>query len=116
MEKRQHTRLALGDKGWRAELTEHISGEKLGEVVNLSPGGLMLLTPTKAGIENLFQVECNVVDASGQTDSFAAGVMVLWQTEASQPGTYWTGLQIIDIDKASQERLQTLHASLASAT
>jgi len=58
MEKRQNTRLVLGDKGWRAELIEHISGEKLGEVVNLSTGGLMLLTSTKAGIENLFQVKC----------------------------------------------------------
>ena len=86
MDKRQHERLALEEKGWSGELIDQVTGEKLGEVVNLSPGGLML-----------------------------AGVMVLWCSAASQVGCYWAGMQIIDIDTDSWDRLRALSVTLAGA-
>lgn len=114
MEKRQSNRIALAVKGWRAELNDEVSGKKLGEVVNLSQGGLMLITSTAVEIESLFQVECLTTSPDGQSGRFTAGVMVLWRIEASQKNTYWAGLQIIDIDAASQERLLALGAAIAA--
>jgi len=112
MDKRQHDRIALAGRGWRAELNDQVSGKKLGEVVNLSPGGLMLITPSVVEIESLYQVECLATSPDGQIGRFTAGIMVLWRTEASQKDTYWAGLRIIDIDAASRERLLALGAAM----
>ncbi|MGD8956365.1 MAG: PilZ domain-containing protein [Chromatiaceae bacterium] len=115
MEKRQHTRIALEAKGWQAELIDQVSGDRLGEVVNLSPGGLMLLTPHAVEIENLYQVECRATSPGGQHQRFTAGLMVLWRSDANEPDAYWAGLQIIDIDTPSQAALLALSEAMASA-
>ncbi|MGB5253711.1 MAG: PilZ domain-containing protein [Sedimenticolaceae bacterium] len=114
MEKRQHTRIALDAKGWRAELIDQVSGDRLGEVVNLAPGGLMLLTPHTFEIENLYQVECRATGPDGQSARFTAGLMVLWRSDSNQPDAYWAGLQIIDIDAPSQAGLLALSEAMAS--
>jgi hypothetical protein len=115
VEKRQHTRIALDAKGWRAELIDQVSGDRLGEVVNLSPGGLMLLTPYAVEIENLYQVECRATGPDGESKRFSAGLMVLWRSDANEPDAYWAGLQIIDIDAPSQADLLALSEAMASA-
>ena len=112
MDKRKHNRIALAGKGWRAELNDQVSGKKLGEVVNLSLGGMMLLTAIAVEVESLYQVECLTTSPDGQVGRFSAGIMVLWRTGASQADTYWAGLQIIDIDAESQERLLALGAAM----
>ena len=112
MDKRQHNRIALAVKGWRAELNDQVTGKKLGEVVNLSPGGLMLITSIAVEIESLYQVECLTTSPDGQRGRFTAGIMVLWRTEASEKDTYWAGLKIIDIDTSSQERLIALGTAM----
>ena len=114
MDKRQHNRIALEGTGWRAELIDQISGNKLGEVVNLSAGGLMLITPRAVEIESLYQVECLSTSPAGEKGRFTAGTMVLWRTAASQTHTYWAGLQIIDIDAASKARLRALGVAMAA--
>lgn len=112
MDQRKHNRVNLAGKGWRAELNDQVSGKKLGEVVNLSPGGLMLITSIAVEVESLYQVECLTTSPDGQIGRFTAGIMVLWRTGASQADTYWAGLQIIDIDAESQERLLALAAAM----
>jgi hypothetical protein len=112
MDKRRHNRVSLAGKGWRAELNDQVSGNKLGEVVNLSPGGLMLITSLALETESLYQVECLTTGPDGRIGRFTAGIMVLWRTGASQKDTYWAGLQIIDIDAESRERLFALGAAM----
>jgi hypothetical protein len=112
MDKRKHNRVTLAGKGWRAELNDQVNGKKLGEVVNLSPGGLMLITSIAVEVESLYQVECLTTSPDGQIGRFTAGIMVLWRTGSSQTDTYWAGLQIIDIDLESQERLLALGAAM----
>lgn len=115
MENRQHERIALQDKGWHAELIDQVAGNKLGDVVNISSGGLMLITTHPIETESLYQVECITTGPDGQSGQFTAGVVVLWRTEASQHQTYWAGLQIIDIDDASQTKLLALSAAMAGS-
>lgn len=114
MDKRRHERLSLGDKGWQAALVDQVSGATLGTVVNLSPAGMMLITSHAMGVESLHQVECIATGPAGQNLRFSLGTLVLWQTQASQQDTYWAGLQIIDIDEPSQNRLASLSADMAA--
>lgn len=108
MEKRKHERIALEATGWQAELIDQLSGEKLGEVVNLSTGGLMIITSSPIEIDSLYQVECVSRGPNDQAARFTAGVSVLWTSPASQPDTTWAGLEIIDIDLDSRKALLLL--------
>ena len=114
MEKRRHRRIDLKDRGWRAELIDQIGGKKLGGVVSLSPNGLMLITPRALEPESLYQVRCEATSQDGDRHAFSAGIMVLWRSDASEKETYWTGMQIIDIDDDSRERLRTLSTAMTS--
>lgn len=114
MDKRKHDRITLSDKNWRAELMDLVSARVLGEVANLSPGGMMLITSSEIRIESLYQVECHATAPDGCSTCFSAGVMVLWRTEASQRGAHWVGLQIIDIDEASRTELLALATAMAA--
>jgi hypothetical protein len=105
MEKRRHRRIELAGSGWRARLIDQLSDRTLGEVVNLSPAGMMLLSGEEIAVGALFQVTCIASDNSDQEQRFDAGVSVLWRSEANQKPGYWAGLQIIDLDNASRERL-----------
>ncbi len=115
MDKRKHDRVSLEDKGWHAKLIDQVTGDVLGDIVNLSPGGMMLITSRDIEIESLHQVECHATSPDGQDMRFTAGTVVLWRTEASQEHTYWLGLQIIDIDEASQSRLLALGSAMAAS-
>jgi hypothetical protein len=114
MDKRTHHRVEPAVMGWHVELVDQLTNSTLGGVVNLSPGGLMLITSMALDIESLYQVECSATGPNGDHVQFLAGVMVLWRTGASRKGTYWVGLKIIDIDAASQQRLVALSDRLAS--
>ena len=114
MEKRRHDRIDLQDRGWRAELIDQMKGEKLGDIVNLSSGGLMLITSLAVEPESLYQVSCRATSPAGDCHEFTAGVVVLWRSDASEKETFWTGLQIIDIDEASQQRLHALSVAMTS--
>lgn len=115
MDKRQHERVTLEDKGWHAKVIDQVTGNVLGDIVNLSPGGMMLITSQDIAIESLHQVECRATSPEGQETRFTAGTMVLWRAEASEKHTYWVGLQIIDIDQASRNRLLALGSAMAAS-
>jgi hypothetical protein len=112
MEKRKHERIALETTDWRAELIDQLSGKKLGDVVNLSTNGLMMITSKPIESDSLYQLECVSHGPDGQEARFTAGVEVLWTSPASQPDTTWAGLQIIDIDLESRQALLALRIKL----
>lgn len=114
MDKRRHERITLGEKGWQATLVDQVSGETLGTVVNLSPAGMMLITESEIGVDSVHQVDCIASGPGQRSERFSAGIVVLWQAAANQAQTYWAGLQIIDIDPASQDRLVVLSADLSA--
>jgi len=113
-EQRRHPRFDLADEGWRATLTDQVTGESLGEVVNLSLGGMMVLGPAALQAEHLYQIELVATGPRGQAESFSAGVLALWATPAGRPGTSWTGFEIIDIGTEERERLAALTGSFSS--
>jgi hypothetical protein len=112
MEKRKQPRIALSDTGWKAELIDQLRGEKLGEIVNLSTNGMMVITSSALEVDSLYQVECVSHGPDGQQISFTAGVSVLWTSGASEADTSWVGLQVIDIGLESRKALLTLKDAL----
>ncbi len=114
MEQRRDTRVDLTDEGWSANLNDQVSGNPLGQVVNLSRGGVMIITPLPVESDTLYQVELAAVGPDGQNERFSVGVLVLWRTTAGRPGSYWAGLQIIDIDAATRSRLDEFTARLTA--
>jgi hypothetical protein len=112
MEKRKHARIALKPAGWQAELIDQLSGEKLGDVVNLSTNGLMMITSKPIESDSLYQLECISRGPYDQVARFSAGVSVLWTSPASQPNTTWAGLEIIDINLESRQALLALSVKL----
>ncbi len=115
MEKRKHNRVTPAAEGWRAELNDALTGHKLGEVVNLSSGGMMIITSSPLEIESLYQVECLTTGPGNRRGQFSAGVMVLWRADANQKGSFWVGLKIIDIDPQSAERMLRLGLAMEAA-
>ena len=107
-EKRQHPRIALDGDGWQAALRNQLDDSLLGQVVNLSLGGMLILSTRVLDIDALYQVELTVSAPDGTRDRFNAGVLVLWSSETQGPGTAWAGLQIIDIDDDDRARMKTL--------
>lgn len=108
MNKRKQQRIELAALGWRAELMDQLSGQKLGDIVNLSTSGLMIISSAPVACDSLYQVECVSSGPKGQEMRFALGMQVLWTSPASQVDTQWAGAQIIDISPASREALASL--------
>lgn len=114
MEKRRDPRIPLAPRGWRAHLVDEMTGKVLGEVVNLSPGGMMLLASYTITTGSLYQVSCIASDESGRERRFSAGVTVLWRSEANQEPGCWVGLKIIDLDVESKKCLMEIGRALAA--
>lgn len=108
MNKRKQQRIELEALGWRAALVDQLSGQKLGDVVNLSTNGLMIISSAPVASDSLYQVECVMSGVQDQPLRFGMGLRLLWTSPASQLGTQWAGAQIIDISATSRATLASL--------
>lgn len=104
-EKRQHQRIDLADEGWRAVLRNQLNDQPIGEVVNVSLGGLMVLTGVALEPDSLYQIELLAKGPNDETEGFAAGVRALWRAPAGRADVFWIGLEIIDISEVDKDRL-----------
>ncbi len=82
-----------------------ISGAKLGEVLNISSEGLMLVSALPILEGSIYQV--NIVCELNQLDAISAGIECLWTDDHGVSGTL-AGFQIIDISEADQDALYRL--------
>ncbi|MDT8386345.1 MAG: PilZ domain-containing protein [Thiogranum sp.] len=82
------------------------SGEVVGQLVNLSVDGLMLLGAASLEPGTLCQFRVPI-DKEAQTTELVIGAEVLWCQDANHSGSYWSGFHIIDI---SPEHLAVLTA------
>jgi len=68
----------------------------------------MLIGPRAVESNLIFQLELKLQQPClGQT-RLLLGVESRWCCEASEPGRYWTGYQIIDLSLSSAEIIETL--------
>lgn len=89
-----------------------IDGQRIGEVGNVSIGGMMLIATQQLYADGILQLKIDVPAELG-FGLISLGVKILWCTPANSPDEFWAGLETIDISPADRESLQHLIDHLA---
>ncbi len=89
--KRQQVRKAANSI---LEISDHHTGASLGQVVNITAEGLLLISRKPIATDTVFQMDMHLTDP---TSILSFGAAALWSSPARQEGSYWTGFHIIDI-------------------
>ncbi|BCX82531.1 hypothetical protein MIT9_P2117 [Methylomarinovum caldicuralii] len=82
----------------------------LGNLANISSGGLMLFAPTAIACNRIFQIGITLPEPllTQEKNRLDLGVESLWQESCDEGEGFWVGFQIIDLqpqDKALLGRL-----------
>jgi len=80
------------------------SGETIGELVNLSEGGLMIAGLAAIEANRIIEMLIPLKTADGDIE-VRIGAESLWCEDANKSGVHWTGFQIIDISEKDQQLL-----------
>ena len=80
----------------------------VGQVVNMSTGGMLLLSDNPIPVDRIFEFRISLPEAIEGADSLNFGAESLWGSPAMDENYYWTGFQIIDISEADGRILETL--------
>ena len=83
-----------------------MSGERVGQIGNISSQGLMVICPNAVDEGLLFQLNFTLPADDRTTRSFTIGAHCLWCSEAESTGTYWAGFEIMDITEEDAEILE----------
>ena len=100
-------------KNPRVEIPEQVavkdahSGETVGQLVNLSVDGLMLMNNSCVEPGTIRQLRIPLTSGT-QTSELSIGAECLWCEDANDSGSYWSGFHIIDISSADQKMLLSL--------
>jgi hypothetical protein len=87
------------------EVFDQLTDSFLGTVVNISSDGLMLLSSESLTTGSIYQLDLRLSRLVRNQSNISLGAEVIWSSEATQGGSYWSGFHIID---ASDEVLQTI--------
>ena len=85
------------------EVTDSITGDRLGRVGNLSRSGLMLFCRIALTDDALYQLTLAV---PGHAETLEIGVHTMWTQAAATGGYQWSGHRIISIDDAGAKLLE----------
>lgn len=100
-EMRKNTRLEIPEQ---VAVKDAHSGEVIGQLVNLSIDGLMLMGPGCVAPGTVRQLRIPLSN-SGEVSELLIGAEALWCQDANDSGSYWSGFHIIDISEEHQEIL-----------
>jgi hypothetical protein len=107
-EKRQSTRKIANNT---IQIHDLNTGRLLGQVVNLTSDGLMLISPQPIESNLVFQMELILQDQNHHQHNIRIGAESLWCSGANEPGYFWAGFQIIDISLDTIEFIESLMKS-----
>lgn len=80
------------------QVTNSITGERIGHVGNLSIDGVLIVGNRRMPEDALFQFAFELPSgATAQQHQLEIGVHEQWCEAAASPGQFWTGFRIIDI-------------------
>ncbi len=87
-----------------ADVIDSMSGDRVGQLGNLSLGGMLLMASTPLGEDALYQLRFALPDSTG--DAIEVGAHVLWCDPASAPGQTWAGIRFLGLDAETTRRLR----------
>ncbi len=79
------------------QVLDAMTGDRLGQIGNISSQGLMIISPDPIGEGLLFQLNFSLPFDDGKQRAFTVGAHCLWCSEAESTGTHWAGFEIMDI-------------------
>lgn len=100
-EQRRKRRIAIAEY---VEITDAHNGTILGQLVNLSADGLMLMGPHCICPGTIYQLRIPL-ETGSSAEPLLVGAESLWCQDANESGSYWSGFQIIDISPQQREIL-----------
>jgi hypothetical protein len=88
-------------------VSDDLSGEDLGNLANLTPEGLMLVSREPIALNSILQLRIQVPPAAKRAEKLCFGAESLWTSQAEDEGEYfWTGFSIIDISNDAADFIE----------
>jgi hypothetical protein len=88
--------------------TDRHTGNVIGQLVNFSDSGIMLMSSKPVAADCVRQLSLSVDSGKGQEEPIHLGVESLWSHASDDNSCHWTGFIIIDISEQNLERLHAL--------
>ena len=106
-EHRGHQRIKVSEI---IKVVDRQTGNTVGQLVNISADGLMLLSPEPVPENSIFQLSLEfAADSANTADGpVMIGVESLWCNSSSDQSQHWVGFCIIDISEQDLERIRKL--------
>ncbi len=96
-------------------VTEQMSGRELGQLVNFSDEGIMLMGSEAIAENSVLQLSLSFDPGVGTEEPINLGVESLWCHASEDGSCHWTGCYIIDISEQDLERLRVFVGQPGSA-
>lgn len=85
-----------------------INNRPIGELVNISANGLMLITEEHIETNSIFQLSLRMPNEINGHSNLDVGVDCLWCRKVDNFNRYWAGFQVIDASDETNEIIQLL--------
>lgn len=89
-------------------ITDVINGGRLGELINITSEGLMLITDRAIETQSIFQLALQLPERLEGSDQLVLGADCLWCRQAENFHRYWAGFQIIDASDTALAQIDAL--------
>jgi len=76
---------------------DRYSDQSIGMLVDLSPGGLLIMVDEPISVHRVFQLQIKLPESVNGSDVLEFGAESVWVDSSGQIGVCWVGFQIIDI-------------------
>lgn len=86
------------------EVTDTMTGEVVGQLANLSVGGMLLITAAHLVEDAIYQLRFDLPDRNGHP--IEVGAHLLWRADAGAPGKNWAGMQFLGLSPEATVRLR----------
>lgn len=90
------------------EVEDHLTASVIGQVVNISTEGFMLVGHEPLDEGSVYQLDLLLPKTLKERNKVFLGAEVIWTKETERPDSYWSGLQIIDISEEDLDIIQAL--------
>lgn len=85
-----------------------INGGLFGELVNITPEGLMVIADREIETQAIFQLALQLPETLEGSESIVLGADCLWCRHADNFHRYWAGFQIIDASNRALAQIDAL--------
>ncbi len=104
---RAHPRIRIDTQ---ITVTDTNSGQIIGTLGNISPGGFMLISEESLPLNRLYQFNISFPQPDGSSRSVRIGADSLWSQQLPDKTTFWFGFQIIDVSEEDAQLIEALCA------